>query len=207
MNDEIQAIITSGTTHLSEGINDGLAYWNAEAPFKHERNDVFILVCDGDADKDYEGDTDEISYNIATSGIDKVMLVGMQGATMSNLENMRDKYNNVAGRTDFAMTEDLTYGNFKTKFTELLREELAGISESKETEDGELELGDMVIDADHPLTITVDGDTRKYNSIEETNGILVIKNGSLYLNAYALKEEFGITDWEGVSVSITYYTD
>lgn len=102
--------------------------------------------------------------------------------------------------------------NIAEAFKDILYKVNASAPELKETEDGRLDISDMEVSAKKPMSVIVAKNGTIINTITITEyptsseGVIIIENGKMYLSVDALREACGLEDFEGVEVSIEYYS-
>ena len=104
-----------------------------------------------------------------------------------------------------------------SNLTDTFKNILYRINESKpeevETVDGRLDISDIEVSAQKPMTVTVrnaGGALIKQIVITTrptaSSGIIIIDGTNMYLSLDGLKDACGITDFNGIKVSIEYFT-
>lgn len=102
--------------------------------------------------------------------------------------------------------------NLTEAFRDILYKVNASTPELIETIDGRLDISDIEVSASKPMSVVVTKNGTIINTITITEypttseGIIIIDGGKMYLSVDALKEACGLDNFDGVQVSIEYYS-
>ena len=125
---------------------------------------------------------------------------------MNHLNSLADMYkpNSAIIRADAS--------NLTEAFRDILYKVNASTPELAETIDGRLDISDIEVSANKPMSVVVTKNGTNINTITITEyptaseGIIIIDGGRMYLSVDALKEACGLDNFDGVQVSIEYYS-
>ena len=162
---------------------------------------VIIFMTDGNGTYD----RNQVAKLKDNYGVDQFYAISYRGGT-SQLDDMISIF------APNSMKLESNASNLLDTFKNILYKINASTPVEVETVDGRLDISDMIVSAQQPMKITVtkNGIVLKVITITQyptsSEGVIIIDNGKMYLSVAGLAEACGLTDFQGVSVSIEYFS-
>lgn len=161
---------------------------------------IIIFMTDGDGTYDRT----QVQSLKNTYGVDSFYAIAYRGGS----QDLKDMVNIFAPNS--ALLESNS-SNLTDTFKNILYQINASTPETIETIDGRLDISDMRVSQEQPLTVTV---TRNGNLIKtikitqyptSSEGVIIIYNGNMYLSIEGLMQECDLTDLQDIEISIEYF--